>query len=165
MARAYMLDTLLFQPTIPKTLQRRVEEAMVFMMDETFSSDNLPCYQDVGSAVTKLTTSIARLNFNMNATLSDLNEGKALWFEAMELSKKQMGLWGGNKNRYKPTPDSELLYKEILELDEIDMPLTIENIASYSKVHPADFEDTLNKLKIAGKIYFPKNDVVGLIKS
>lgn len=164
MARAYVLDALLFKPEIPKNLHRRVEEAMVFMVDEALVTKDMPCYQDVGSAVTKLTTSFARLNFNMNATLSDLNEGKSLWFEAMELSKKQYKAKGGNKARHKSTPEQEILYAEIKELDDAGVPLTLGNIKSYTKLDPSAFEDALYKLKISGKIYFPNNDTVGLIK-
>jgi hypothetical protein len=165
MARAYLLDTLLFKPEIPKNLRRRVEEAMVFMVDEVLVAEDIPCYQDVGSAVTKLTTSFARLNFNQNATLSDLNEGKELWFTAMELSKKQHKPKGGSKKRYKPTPEQEILYAEINELDDSGIPLTLENIKAYTKVDTTTFEDALYKLKISGKIYFPNNDTIGLIKS
>lgn len=165
MARAYVLDSLLFTPEIPTKLQRRVEEAMVFMVDEVLAAEDIPCYQDIGSAVTKLTCSFARLNFNMTATLSDLNDGKELWFEAMELSKKQQkGNKGSSKTNYIPTKDQEILFQEIEIRHEAGMLMTIEDIKKDSKVPKDRFEETLIKLKRSGSIYFPKNNLVNLIK-
>lgn len=164
-SRAYMIDSLLFQPEIPKNLQRRVEEAMCFIVDDVLSAENLPCYQDIGSVVPKLTTSFARLNFNDNVTLADLNKGKELWYEAMSSSRKDGGAGRNKSKTYQQTPDGELLLAEILELYETGVPLTIENIKCRTKVHASKFEAALNKLKFAGKIYFPSNDTIGIIKS
>ncbi len=166
MAKAFVLDSLLYTPEIKFGLRRRVEEYMVFMVEEVLASEDMPCYQDVGSAATRLTMSIARLNFKMFATLKDLKEGVALWFEAMELSKKQQQKRGGkrsNMNKKASSPKADQLFEELKILNDADVPLTLANVKGYTKLSELDFEEALFKLKMAGKIYFPTNDLMALI--
>lgn len=167
MARAFLLDSLLYTPEINFSLRRRVEEQMVFMVEDTLASEDLPCYQDVGSAATKLTLSVARLNFKRFASLQDMKKGVSLWYEAMDKSKRDMqrkGLKGKNYNKKANTPNADLLYSVIVDLNDRGIPTTRGNVFASAMLSEFDFEDALFKLKMQGKIYFPEKDLIALIK-
>jgi hypothetical protein len=167
MARAFLLDSLLYTPEISFSLRRRVEEQMVFMVEDTLASEDLPCYQDVGSAATRLTLSVARLNFQQFASLQDMKKGVSLWYDAMDKSKRDMqrkGAKGKNFNKKANTPNADLLFSVIEDLNDRGIPLTRANVFACAMLPEYDFEEAIFKLKMQGKIYFPEKDLIALIK-
>lgn len=159
LARAFMIDALLFQPEIPEVMQKKMEETIYDLISNIISNDLISHTPDIGSIIPKLTTSYARLDFKPNPTSNELNEGKELWDSLMGETEK---------NRHRPldinkllelTPDEETLYKEIINLKDIGIDLTFENIKKRTSIAEWRFEETLEKLKIKGRIYYLNNKI------
>jgi hypothetical protein len=166
LARAYMIDSLLFQPYIPEKIEKRMEEAMYFILDDITSTGMIPYYQDIGSVIPKLATSFARLNFDSWITISDLNKSKGIWIDLMAEARHTVDLTR-NKNVdavYELTSEAEKLRREIIEIDDAGIPLLIDTIRKNTKLMEWTFDKALQKLKVNGYIYFPNNEKIGLIR-
>ncbi|QIB90117.1 hypothetical protein FQU78_02775 [Methanosarcina mazei] len=164
LARGFMLDALLFQPKISDKLQRRIDEAMYFVMEEIVHADALPYQQDIGSVVPKLTTAFARLDTQTNVTLENLNEGKILWAELMTRTKHVVTAGVDIDELYRQTPYEIRLLGELKELNETGMILTVENIKKYTKVPEWEVEKALKRLSTSGYIYYKFDGTIGIIE-
>ncbi|OEU41199.1 hypothetical protein BGV40_16315 [Methanosarcina sp. Ant1] len=164
LARGFMLDTLLFNPKISDKLQRRIDEAMYFVIDEIICADALPCQQDIGSVIPKLTTAFARLDTQTNVTLENLNKSKELWTDLMTRAKHIVTAGIDIDKLYRQTPYEVRLLGELKELDETGVILIIENIKKHTKVPEWEVENTLKKLSISGYIYYKCDGTIGIIK-
>jgi len=61
------------------------------------------------------------------------------------------------------TYDENMLYMDIINLKDIGIDLKFENIKKKTSIMEWKFEETLEKLKIKGRIYYLSNDKIGLI--
>ncbi|HHV24228.1 MAG: hypothetical protein PHG79_01545 [Methanosarcina sp.] len=165
LARAYMIDSLLFQPYIPEKIEKRMEEAMYFILDDISSTGIIPYYQDIGSVIPKLATSFARLNFDSWISLGDLNKSKGIWMDLMTEARHTIDSTRtrSTDQLYQLTPDAEKLLKELNELEDAGIPLLITTIKEKTSLMEWNFEDALKKLRICGYVYFPNNERIGLI--
>jgi hypothetical protein len=164
-ARAYMINSLLFQPYVPEKVEKRMEDAMYFILDEISSSENIPYYQDIGSVIPKLATSFARLNFKSWITLNDLKTSTGLWSDVMDGVRHNVSELNkiSTDYLYRLPPEAEVLLKEITELDDAGMPLLLSTVKSNTKLFDFTFDNALRKLKVNGFIYFPSGEKIGLI--
>lgn len=164
-ARAYMINSLLFQPYVPEKVEKRMEDAMYFILDEVSSSEDIPYYQDIGSVIPKLATSFARLNFKSWVTLNDLKTSTGLWSDVMEGSRHNVSELNkiSTDYLYRLPPEAEVLLKEITELDDAGMPLLLSTVQSNTKLFDFTFDNALRKLKVNGFIYFPSGEKIGLV--
>jgi len=164
-ARAYMINSLLFQPYVPEKIEKRMENAMYFILDEISSRGDMPYYQDIGSVIPKLATSFARLNFKSWVTLNDLKSSTGLWSYVMDGSRHNTSELNkiSTDYLYRLSPEAEILLKEITELDDAGVPLLLSNVKSYTKLFDFTFDNALRKLKVNGSIYFPSGEKIGLV--
>lgn len=165
LARAFMIDALLFQPEIPEVMQKKMENTIYDLISNIVSNNSISHTPDIGSIIPKLTTSYARLDFKLNSTSNDLNEGKELWESLMGETETN----SSNSRKLDTSKllelnyDEEMLYMDIINLKDIGIDLTFENIKAKTSIMEWKFEDTLEKLKIKGRIYYLSNDKIGLI--
>lgn len=165
LARAYIIDSLLFQPYIPEKIEKRMEEAMYFILDDISSTGIIPYYQDIGSVIPKLATSFARLNFDSWISYRDLDKSKGIWIDLVTEARHTTDSTRtrSTDKLYQLTPDSEKLLKELNELEDAGIPLLITTIKEKTSLIEWNFENALKKLKICGYVYFPNNERIGLI--
>lgn len=164
-ARAYMMNSLLFQPYVPEKVEKRMENAMYFILEEISSKEDIPYYQDIGSVIPKLATSFARLNFKSWVTLNDLKTSTGLWSDVMDGVRHNVSELNkmSTDNLYRLSPEAEVLLKEITELDDAGMNLLLSTVKSNTKLLDFTFDNALKKLKVNGFIYFPSGEKIGLI--
>ncbi|AKB46005.1 hypothetical protein MSKOL_0228 [Methanosarcina sp. Kolksee] len=164
-ARAYMINSLLFQPYVPEKIEKRMENAMYFILEEISSREDMPYYQDIGSVIPKLATSFARLNFKSWVTLNDLKSSTGLWSYVMDGSRHNTSELNkiSTDYLYRLSPEAEILLKEITELDDAGVPLLLSTVKSYTKLFDFTFDNALRKLKVNGSIYFPSGEKIGLV--
>lgn len=162
-ARTFLLDAILFQPDIPDTLQKRLEEAMYEIIENVTFANDVPYNQDLGSVILKLTSSFARLDFTSKVTKDNLEGSKDIWGEMMGLARRTIsGSWIKKDIYNKNDDDLQIIY-ELQEMVETGIPLTIPNLKARTKVPIWKFEDTLDRLRTMGDIYFPKGDRIGFV--
>lgn len=163
-ARTYLLDAILFQPEIPDTLQKRLEETMYEIIEAASRANDIPYTQDLGSIVLKLTSSFARLDFTSKVTKDTIKESRDIWGEMMGLTKQVLkGSHLFKDPSDKKTDDHYQLLLELREMEETGVPLTITNLRARTKVFEWKFDDVLERLKLAGDVYFPSGDRIGLL--
>ncbi|AKB52647.1 hypothetical protein MSBRW_3394 [Methanosarcina barkeri str. Wiesmoor] len=164
-ARAYMVNSLLFQPYVPEKVEKRMENAMYFILDEISSREDIPYYQDIGSVIPKLATSFARLNFKSWVTLNDLKTSTGLWSDVMDGSRHNVSELKkmSTNSLYRLPSEAEVLLKEITELDDAGIPLLLSTVRSNTKLFDFTFDNALRKLKVNGFIYFPSGEKIGLV--
>lgn len=163
MARAFMLDTLLFRPHIPDNLYKRMEDAMRFIFDEYFSNMDVPFCVDLGNCVPKLITSFARLNFNNLVTSRTLDDSLKLWVTSFEHASRSK-LTGFNPDGfYRANNYTDILRNEISDLYFSGMDIHISSLKANTKVPYWEFDETLEKLCIAGIVYHKSTDVLGFL--
>jgi hypothetical protein len=146
-------------------MQKKMGDTIYDLISDIMSNNLISHTPDIGSIIPKLTTSYARLNFRLNSTSNDLNEGKELWESLMgetETSSSNPRKLDTSK-LLELTSDEKTLYIDIINLKDIGIDLTFENIKKKTSIGEWRFEDTLEKLKIKGRIYYISNDKIGLI--
>ena len=162
-ARTFLLDAILFQPEIPEALQKRLEEAMYEIIENVAFTNDMPYQQDLGSAIPKLTSSFARLDFASEVTKENLDKSKDLWSEMMVQTRRTISASKRIKDSYNKSDEEWKLLFDLQKMKETGIPLTISNLKKQTKVPIWNFEDTLERLKIMGDIYFPGGDRIGLV--
>ena len=163
LAQGYMIDSLLFKPYIPDSLIKRVEESMYFILDEFISTNDVPFYQDIGSVMPKLTTAFARLNYEVMISVDDIKKSRDTWMSVMEKSRKISKNTHNVDELYRDNSYTMILRHEIRELYYTGVPLIITAIKAKTKVPEWVFDETLEKLSIAGVIYYKNNNEIKLL--
>jgi hypothetical protein len=130
----------------------------------TYESEISYC-QDIGAAVPKIATSVARLSFNNTTTGDDINKGMELWQKMFGQAKRNVNTHLPLDELYKELNDDERrLYGEIKELIASDIPTTIPKLLEITTVPEWRFEETLNNLKVKGYVYYKPDGTIGALK-
>jgi hypothetical protein len=163
-AKTFLLDSLLFQPTIPDDYDKKVEEAMYHILEEITYQDGLPFKQDIGSAIPRLITAIARLNTKPVASLKDLQIGLDAWENMMDQTKKSTSDTTDIDDLYRQTQDENILYEELRDMQDSGIEITIEKIKAYTKIPSWNLAAALKGLIISGRIFVKPNGTIGVVK-
>lgn len=162
MATAYILDALLYQPEIPVKYEKRIENAMYFVLDYVLDSDEIPCFLDIGSVIPKMATAFARLRYKRVATIKDLDEGKNHWANSITQSKPESG--EKIDKLYNIKDEEEFLLSEIKELTSTGIKVTYELLQQKSKLLEPNFKKAFDKLRACGYVYIKPDKAIGIIE-
>lgn len=97
-------------------------------------------------------------------TLENLNEGKLLWAELMTRTKHVVTAGVDIDELYRQTPYEIRLLRELKELNETGMIITIENIKKQTKIPEWEVEKALKRLSTSGYIYYKCDGTIGIIE-
>ena len=169
MTRAFMIDALLFQPAIPERLMPELEETIYYVVNEIDSKIEVTFNLDLGSVIPKIVTGISRLNFKDIITRQDIKNSAKFWVHIFENSStgntSNTRRYNSSTGNFDMTEQQESLYDEICLLNNSGIELRKETVFNKSKIkNPYVFEELLEALKNKGYIYFPRNDLIGLLK-
>lgn len=155
MVRAYMLDALLFQPEIPQKLDSYVTDCVYNLIDDIKKSGSIPYNQHLGSAIPKLSSSFARLNFQIETTKDDIIKCVDLWSDMFFYAKKAASTQLTTQELYKLSGNARKLYIDLNENFGIDILVDRECVKENSNLSEWDLEEALRELDLKGAIYCP----------
>ena len=163
-ARTFMMDSHMFQPEIPDSMENKVQDAMHEINELVKYKHEIPYFQDIGSVVSRLTTSICRLNFGSEVTNDNLKNSLEVWsdlvtetFKIGVARKEVRGIY--NLNDYEI-----IMLSEIKHMKDTGLEMTIQVLRKTTRIGEWDFEETLNGLSRKGHIYFPKPGIIALVE-
>ncbi len=142
--------------------EKRIEDAIYFVLDYVLDSDEVPCFLDIGSVIPKMATAFARLRYKRVATIKDLDEGKNYWANSIIQSKPESG--ENIDKLYSIKDKEELLRSEIKELTSTGIKVTYELLQQKSKLLESEFKEAFDKLRACGYIYVKPNKTIGVIE-
>ncbi len=163
MARAYILDALLYKPDIPKEFDSYITDCVYNIVDEVKKSGRIPYSQNLGSAVPKLSLSFARLNFAQEITKENITEGVDLWFEMFKNAKRIASTPLSPNDLYKLTNNARKLYIDLNDVFGTDVKINEEDIKKNIKLSELDLEQALQELSLKGALYSPRNKCFELL--
>ncbi|MCD4784711.1 MAG: hypothetical protein K8T10_12895 [Candidatus Eremiobacteraeota bacterium] len=153
--RAHILDSLLYQPKIPSKLDSYVANCVYDLVDDIKQSGFVPYNQDLGSVIPKLSSSFARLNFDITTTKEDITRGVDLWSDMFRHAKKTASTQLDISKLYSLSGNAKQLYIDLNLAYGVDVSIDIEDAKKNSKLHEWNIEDALMELSLKGAIYYP----------
>ncbi|MDD3416596.1 MAG: hypothetical protein PHY47_21820 [Lachnospiraceae bacterium] len=163
-ASTFMMNSHLFQPEIPDGMEKKVHDAMHNVNELVKYKYEIPYFQDIGSVVPRLTTSICRLNFGSEVTSKNLEDSLEVWsglvmetFKIGEVRREVKGVYNLNDNEI-------IMLSEIKHMNDTGMEITVENLKKITRIWEWDFDQVLNSLSQKGHIYFPHINKIRLIE-
>lgn len=163
-ARTFMMDSHMFQPEIPDSMKNKVQDSMHEINELVKYKYESPYFQDIGSVVSRLTTSICRLNFGSEVTNDNLKESLEVWsdlvtetFKIGVARREIQGVYNLNDNEI-------IMLSEIKHMKDTGMEMMVQVLKKITRIWEWDFEETLNGLSRKGHIYFPKLGIIVLIE-
>lgn len=163
-ARAFMIDAHMFQPEIPESMEKKVQDTMHEINELVKYKYKLPYFQDIGSVVPKLTTSICRLNFGSEVTNDNLKDSIETWSDLVTetfkigVARREVG------GVYNLTDQEIIMLSEIKHMKDTEMEMTVETLKKITKIWEWDFDQVLNGLKQKGHVYFPRLNKIALVE-
>ena len=163
MVRAYILDTLLFQPEIPKKLDSHITNCVYDLIEEIKQSGHIPYNQDLGLAIPKLCSSFARLNFGGDATKENITESVNIWSDMFHHAKKTVSTQLPITKLYTLSGDARQLYIDLSDVFGVDVLIHKENIIKNSKLSKFKIDDALRELSRIGLILITNSQQIKLL--
>lgn len=163
MVRAHILDSLIYQPKIPRKLDSYVSNCVYDLVDEVKQSGYVPYNQDLGSAIPKLSSSFARLNFDINATKEDIMRGVVLWSDMFYHAKKAASTQLDISKLYSLSGNARQLYIDLNHAHGVDISIDIKEAKKSSKLREWDIEDALTELRQKGAVYCSDNQHIKIL--
>lgn len=157
--RAYELDALLFTPDISPQVGKAIED-LVYEIKETVDKNPHMTYnQDIGAAVPKISSSLARLHHSPGVTKDHVRETKTTWFDSYEHAI----FWDTRAaspedliHTGRMGSDAKQLYYHLLNKygldDKIPRAALREKDVPVSEFH---LDDAINQLLLNGAIFYP----------
>lgn len=162
MATAYMMDALLYQPFIPPKYEKRIEEAMYYVVDFVLDKEETPCLLDLGTTVPKMATAIARLNYKKVATVKELDKGKNYWANSLSQSKAESS--EKIEKLYSIKEKDKILFAEVKELISTGIPVTYEILQRKSTLKGNNFKKSFERLRSTGRIFIKPTKIIGYVE-
>jgi len=163
MVRAHIIDALLFRPEIPNKLDSYVTNCVYDLVDEIKRSGYVPYNQNLGSAIPKLSSSFARLNFDIATTKEDITRGVDLWSDMFYHAKKVASTQLDISKLYSLSDNAKQLYIDLNLAYGVDVLIDNEDAKKNSKLHEWDLEEALMELDLKGAIFYPDNQHIKIL--
>lgn len=160
-AKAYILDSLLYEPEVPNILDRYITDCTYKLKDELMKCGSIPYTQHLGSAIPKLGLSFARLNFKQKTSKDNITEGVNLWYDMFKTAKKMSSMQLSPKELYKLTENARKLYITLNDVFGIDVKIHKKDINI--NLSEWDMEQALQELNLKGALFSPRNECYVLL--
>jgi hypothetical protein len=163
--RAYMLDTLLFEP---EPSSKKVDKIMVDMLhsilNEITSTKSMAYNIDVGSTAFKLSSAFARLKLSDVFTEADVIECGERWMNSYHHSMKMETTGMDTEHMFKLKSDEFRLFEELRDKYGLEVIIPKSALRDIQTVDIWLIEEAYNGLRQKGVLICPKeNDTMKLI--
>jgi hypothetical protein len=146
---SYLLDALLIKPD-PGTVEKTITDA-VYTLREEFKRAGYSVYkQNLGDAVPKLSSSIARLQRASKVTPADVKSVVDLWLDMHWKATKIYTSPLKVARRYELTGDARKLYVEMQEAYGQEYWISMQEAMAKTTLHPEEFLAALDSLVFSG---------------
>jgi hypothetical protein len=157
--RAYMLDTLLFEP---EPSSKKVDKIMVDMLhsilNEVSSTKSMAYNLDIGSTASKLSSAFARLKLSDVFTEADVIECGERWMESYKHSMRIETTGMDIEHMFKMTGDEFRLFQELKEKYGLEEIIPMSVLRDIQTVDVWLIEDAFNGLRKKGALICPKEN-------
>lgn len=162
--RAYMLDSLLFEPVpASESVEKEMIDMIHSIVDTVSSTKSIAYNLDVGSMTSKLSSAFARLKMKQEFTVTDVKECGDMWLDMYQQSLNLERSCMPVEDLFRLTPAAFRLYRELEDTygSEANVPIAaLDNIKS---VDVWELEEAFEKLQRIGAIYCRDNQTIRLI--
>lgn len=163
--RAYMLDTLLFEP---EPSSKKVDKIMVDMLhsilNEVTSTKSMAYNLDVGSTASKLSSAFARLKLHDVFTEADVIECGERWLNSYHHSMRIETTGMDTEHMFKLKPDEFRLFQELKDKYGLEVIIPMSALGNIQTVDIWLIEEAYNGLRKKGILICPKeNETMKLI--
>lgn len=159
---AYILDALMLKPDPMNTVEKTITDAVYMMREEYKRTGYSPYKQNLGDAVPKLTSAIARLQRASKATKSDVRGVVELWLDMHYKANKIYSSPLKVAKRYDLLDTARKLYVELHETYGLEYWIPLDEAAAKTTLHPEEFMVSLESLIFAG-FAIRKTDAVKIL--
>jgi hypothetical protein len=165
MVTAYLLDSLLIKPNPMESVERLVKEAVYAIREEYLRSGISTYNQNLGDAIPKLTSSIARLQLDSKVKSDHVKIIVDLWRDMHTQTRYRMGSPLSIAKLYEISDDSRKLYTEIYDVFGKECPVPMQEVAKITSLkYDADFNQALTQLVERGYAIRDKKGITLLEK-
>lgn len=155
-----ILDSLIFQPKITKSLEKTVDNAFYDLINELRSSTGISYNQDIGSVVPKLSMAIARTKLTEKTTKDEIRTSVDTWIDMFHYTITDTTK--ASKER-KLSTDAQVLHGEMLNGFITDTKMSIDDIREITKLNEQRFLDALRELHQRGLVIMYSGNRVHLM--
>ncbi|AFV24497.1 hypothetical protein Mpsy_2293 [Methanolobus psychrophilus R15] len=162
--RAYMLDTLLFEPQpASEKVEKRVVDMIHSILNKVSSTQSMACNIDVSSTASKLSSAFARLKLSDVFTEADVIECGDIWLDMYHHSLKIEKAGIDVDHLFKLRPDEFRLYQELQDMYGLEEPIPMSVLKDVKSVEFWLIEETFDILRKKGIVYCPNMETFRLI--
>lgn len=151
MVRAYILDSLIIQPTIPNNLESYLTDS-IYSLTNDFKGAGFSYKQDWGSVVPKISLSFARLNSELKITKKYVEEAVDLWSDMFYLTKQAVSTPLPVAKFYKLGDNERKLYAELIDIFGADVSIPEPEAIKNTSLSELDYAEAIKNLNIYGLI-------------
>jgi hypothetical protein len=147
MVMAYLLDSLLIKPNPMGLVEKLIKEAVYTIRDQYMRSGISTYNQNLGDAIPKLTSSIARLQLDSKVNSDHVKKIVDLWRDMHTQTRYRMGTPLSISKLYEISDDSRKLYTEIYDVFGKECPISMGEVANITTLkNDVDFNQALTQL-------------------
>lgn len=162
--RAYMLDTLLFEP---EPASEKVEKELIDMiysiLDEVNSTKSIAYDLDIGSTAAKLSSAFARLKLKESFTETDVRECGETWREMYHRSLKLSRVGMRPEDLFRLSPEEFRLYQELQDACDLEKQIPMSVLETVKSLNPLSLDNAFQGLRKKGLLYCPTGETIRLI--
>ena len=147
---SYILDALMLKPDPMSTVEKTITDAVYAIREEYKRTGYSPYKQNLGDAVPKLTSAIARLQRASKATQSDVESVVELWLDMHHKANKIYSSPLKVAKRYDLLDTARKLYVELHETYGLEYWIPLDEAAAKTTLHHEEFMVSLESLVFAG---------------
>lgn len=161
MVTGRILDSLMFQPKITKSLEKTADNAVYDLINELRSSTGISYNQDIGSVVPKLSTAIARTDLTEKMSKEEIKRSVDTWTDMFHYTKINT-----TKVSKKPklSDEAQRLHGEMLNAFVTDTKMSIDDIRAITKFDEQHLRDALRELHLRGHVIMYSGNRVHLME-
>lgn len=154
---AHLIDSLMFNPSIPGKLQSYITEKTYELKNDLMDMGGLPYNQDMGSSVSLMSLSYARLQHKTKCSKEDVKEVFEFWVDMTHNVSRELSTPATLEELYSLRRDENTLYKDLCNAfgTDVDVPVTEAKKATALSDHV--FESALQKLNLKGYVLMMDN--------
>ncbi|WP_407282324.1 hypothetical protein V7O61_06820 [Methanolobus sp. WCC1] len=161
--RGFLINSLLIEPEIPDTLEKKVTDALYAIDWEYKKSKEVAYKQDLGSAIPRLCRSIARLERGDTVDNKNVNEIVDLWVDMHRKAQKIGATRSLNTKIADISVRGRVLFRKLEDVYGFDTFFDVKEAQKEITLSQIDFEDVFKELRINGYIYRSNKGLFKLI--
>jgi hypothetical protein len=165
MVTAFILDSLIIKPEIPRSLESYVTDTFHTVVEEFKGSGWVPYKQNFSSLVPRLSLSFARYHAHLKLSKKDVTCAVDLWSDMYYRAKKVVSTQYEVSRLYRLDDRSRRLYLDLVDSYGLEIPIPLQEVRRQitSFRNEWDFEEALDTLNRYGLLIKPEHDSIKIL--